>query len=567
MTASEWEWWQQAVVYQIYTRSFQDSNGDGVGDFQGIVQRLDDLKDLGVDALWLSPFCTSPNDDNGYDVSDYYTVQPEFGSMEDLEELIAKSRERGIKIMMDLVFNHTSDEHPWFQESRSSLHNPKRGWYLWRAGKNGREPNNWDSFFGGRAWELDRQTGEYYCHIFSKRQPDLNWANPQVREELKKIARFWIDKGIAAFRLDAIHLIGKPLDLRDYPEKEGKNFKVWENTPETHAYLQEFYREVFGPYGVFTVGETGGTTPQTARLYTDRQRGELSTIFHFDHHHLRDKHEVHALLNNWQHWQSGLGRNSWDAPFLSNHDLARAVSAFGDDGIWRARSAQALGALLLTAWGTPFVYQGEEYGTPNAIFEDRDSYRDRHSAYLVDRFLRAGFLPDEVWNSYRSHTRDNSRVPLSWNSNNNGGFTSGVPWMPIHPRSLEINAEVDRRAQVSVFQFFRDLIRLRKRSRALIHGDYRVLSRSGPIGVVARNGKDGATALILLNLCSNALSLDVGAVARAYLKKNLKLALGNYLRDERITEQEHPFYRPRPELHEPLGAQVWLRPWEARIYL
>ncbi len=567
MTAADWEWWQKAVVYQIYTRSFQDSNGDGVGDFQGIIQRLDDLRELGVDALWISPFCASPNDDNGYDVSDYYSVQPEFGSMEDLEELIARAGERGMKIMMDLVFNHTSDEHPWFQESRSSLRNPKRDWYLWRPAKNGKEPNNWDSFFGGKAWEWDPQTGEYYCHIFSRRQPDLNWANPAVREELKNIARFWIGKGITAFRLDAIHLIGKPLDFRDFPAGTGRAFRVWENTPETHAYLQEFYREVFGPFGVFTVGETGGTTPQSARLYTDRKRGELTTIFHFDHHHLPDNHDIHALLRNWELWQRGLGSDSWDAPFLSNHDLARVVSAFGDDGVWRVRSAQALGALLLTAWGTPFIYQGEEYGVPNAIFEDRSSYRDHHSAYLVDQFLKTGYLPDEVWNAYRSSTRDNSRVPLCWNSHDHAGFTSGTPWMPIHPRAQEINAEKDRSSEVSVYRFFIELIKMRKSSPALWRGDYRVLSRSGPVGVVVRRDKKGQRAVIVLNLSSRAHLMDLRSFGRSYLGKGLTLHLGNYLREEKIVEQEHPFYRPRPQLGEPLQPQLWLRPWEVRIYL
>lgn len=561
------EWWRRAVVYQIYTRSFQDSNGDGVGDFQGVIRRLDDLKELGVDALWLSPFCKSPNDDNGYDVSDYYSVQPEFGTMEDLEELIAEAGKRGMKVMMDLVFNHSSDEHPWFQESRSSLDNPKRDWYLWRPPRDGRLPNNWDSFFGGPAWELDPRTGEYYCHIFSRKQPDLNWANPEVRAELKNIALFWIRKGIAAFRLDAIHLIGKPLDLRDFPEGTGKSFRVWENTPETHRYLQEFAREVFEPHDVFTVGETGGTTPASARLYTARSRQELTTIFHFDHHHLRDNHDIHALLRNWELWQRHLGRDAWDAPFLSNHDLARVVSTFGEDGIWRVRSAQALGALLLTAWGTPFVYQGEEYGFPNAYFPDRDHYRDHHSAYLVDRFLEKGVLPDEVWNGYRFQTRDNARVPMSWEGTSKAGFTEGQPWMPLHPRASEIHAEADRRADVSVFGFFRDLIRLRKSHPTLVEGDYRVVSRGGPIGVILRRLVGHRPAVILINLSSKALSLDLGPLGYRRWNRGQGLQLGNYLDDGRTPDVNHPFYRPRARRGEALERSVWLRPWEARVYL
>lgn len=561
------DWWKKAVAYQIYIRSFQDSNGDGVGDIPGILPHLDELKELGVDVLWLSPFCTSPNDDNGYDVSDYYSIQPEYGTMADLEELIDEAQKRNMTIMMDLVFNHTSDEHPWFKESRSSTNNPKRDWYLWAAPNNGKEPNNWDSFFGGKAWEFDPQTQEFYCHIFSKKQPDLNWANPAVRNELKKISLFWIKKGIRAFRLDAIHLIGKPLDLRDFPSNTKKSFKVWENTQLTHTYLQEFHAEVFEPYGIFTVGETGGTTPQTARLYTNSDRKELSTIFHFDHVHLRDNHERHSLFKNWESWQRGLSKKAWDAPFLSNHDLARSVSAYGEEGVWRIRSAQALGGLLLTSWGTPFIYQGEEYGIPNAYFDERQSYRDQHSAYLVDQFLKHGYVPDEVWNSWRSYTRDNSRVPISWSSQPKAGFTTGSPWMPLHPQYQQVNAHSDRNAEVSVFRFFQELIRLRKKNQVLIFGDYRVLTKDGPIGVISRRMRTGESALVVMNLCSNALTQNMKHLGRKQDYSKLKLRLSNYLPDKRIAAVLHPFYKPRSELGAAVTEELYLRPWEFRIYL
>lgn len=564
MTDRERSWWRQAVVYQIYTRSFQDSDGDGIGDFGGIIQRLDDLKDLGVDVLWLSPFCLSPNDDNGYDISDYYQVQPEFGGMEALEELIAKAGERGMRIMMDLVFNHTSDEHPWFLESRSSRDNPRRNWYLWAPPKpDGALPNNWDSFFEGKAWEWDPTTGEYYCHLFSRKQPDLNWANPQVRQELKKIAWFWIEKGIAAFRLDAIHLIGKPTDLADAPAKVGHPFRVWENRPETHQYLKEFHREVFGPAKVFTVGETGGNTPRTALKYVRGSRQELDCVFHFDHHHLRDPRNLHAVLEDWQRWHRVLRWGGWDAPFLSNHDLARQVSVFGDEGLWRSRSAQLLAAVLLTAWGTPFVYQGEEYGLTNSYFPDRSYYRDRHAARLVDALSKLGSLPDEVWNAFRQHTRDNARVPISWDGTEKAGFTTGEPWMPLSPRRREINAASDRGAEDSVFCFYRELIRLRKSRPVFIQGTYRVLSRGGPLGVVERRlGKERA--LVLLNMSSRTQILDCRSLR---FDGSVSLVLGNYVEASEGRRVEHPFYKPRARLGSALGTKEWLRPWEVRIYL
>lgn len=512
------DWFRDSVVYQIYTRSFKDSNRDGIGDFGGVIEKLDYLKDLGVDVLWLSPFCDSPNDDNGYDISDYLTVIPEFGTLDDFDALVRGAHSRGMKIMMDLVMNHTSDEHPWFLESRSSRNNPKRDWYIWaqpsqgpgegfdeidfdQAGRGyagrargprlsgvdtGFLPNNWDSYFGGKAWEFDPQTGEYYCHIFSKKQPDLNWANPEVREEMFRIAHWWIDRGVDAFRLDAVHHIGKPEDWPDAPvPKEPWGFCLYKNTPETHTYLQEMNRRVFRPRAVLTVGETGGTTPESARLYVDSDRNELDMIFHFAHVHMENPNDASALTGLMSQWYAALKPRAWDAQFFSNHDLPRQVSSFGDDRWLRGKSAKAIAALLLTSWGTPFLYQGEEIGLPNAYFPDIRDYRDIHALRGYREGLASGEDPELVMAVFQTRNRDNSRTPMQWSGEANAGFCEAdvQPWIPVPRQNRHITVEAELAGRVEyapggsiggagILSWYRDLIALRRRYSVLRRGAY-----------------------------------------------------------------------------------------------
>jgi glycosidase len=474
MTVQNKEWWKDIVVYQVYTRSFMDSNGDGVGDIPGVLAKLDHFSALGIDMIWLSPFCTSPNDDNGYDVSDYTGVQPEFGSMRDLEELITQAEQRGIGIMMDLVLNHSSDEHPWFLESRSSRDNPKRDWYHWKdPAEDGRVPNNWNSYFGGPTWTFDQKTGQYYLHTFASKQPDLNWENPKVREALYDIAIFWVKKGIKAFRLDAIHHIGKPDGLPDFAD-EKEVFKLFKNHPHTYRYLEEMSNKVFRPYNVFTVGETGGTTPESALKYIHQDQGPLDLIFHFNHCFLpspRDPRKMRSVLSDWT---SVLQGRAWDTIFFSNHDLPRQISTYGEEGPFRRFSAQAVAALLLTYWGTPFLYQGEEWGMLNAYFEELSSYRDKHAMGGYERRVKAGIFEPLAWAEFQVRNRDNSRVPLSWDSSKTRGFSKGSPWMPLHPRS-DVSLENDLGSQHSIFTWYKKLIALRKSSPAIRRGTLRWL--------------------------------------------------------------------------------------------
>lgn len=570
--------WKDAVVYQIYTRSFQDSDGDGVGDFRGVISRLDYLKDLGVDVLWLSPFCASPNDDNGYDVSDYRQVNPEFGTLEDLKELISQARTRGMEVMMDLVFNHTSDEHPWFLESRSSRDNPRRSWYHWAdPAPDGGPPNNWNSYFGGSVWELDETTGQYYLHIFSKKQPDLNWDNPEVRQELKDIVRYWIDLGIQAFRLDAIHHIGKPEGYPQYPEAH-HDFRLFKNTPETHAYLKELYQEVFGPAGVLTVGETGGTTPQSSRLYVDEDRQELDMIFHFEQIARPDPRDASDMRRHQQAWTRELSKKGWDAQFLSNHDLPRHLSVFGEEGPFRQASAQTLGTFLLTSWGTPYLYQGEEFGLISSYFHRPEDYKDPHGLQGYHGALAAGEDPVLAWESFRYRSRDAGRTPLPWSSAPQGGFTTGTPWMNLGPTWPSINLETDRNSGASVWRWYREVINLRKYHPVLTRGDQE------PFGPDHRNvlaftrklkQADGQTAwaLVILNWSRRPLTWQVKGSLRGARRGEFRLFLGNYTKPaetERLapgTLSPGPHHRQLPVRGDELPREIFLRPWETRIYL
>lgn len=468
-------WWHQAVVYQIYPRSFYDLNGDGIGDLQGIIAKLNYLAQLGINVIWLSPIYPSPNDDNGYDISDYCSIHPDYGTMQDFEELVQKANQYGIKIVMDLVVNHTSDEHPWFIESKRSKDNPKRDWYIWRDPRpDGSEPNNWSSHFARSAWELDKTTGQYYLHLFSKKQPDLNWANPELRQAIYEMMHFWLKKGIGGFRMDVINMIGKPSDLPDAAIlKNVYGFEHWANNSLTHQYLREMNTQVLSQYDILTVGETPHVTPFEGILYSHPNRHELGMIFQFEHMEV-DKDpatggpfkyklsDLKAILNRWQ---NGVYGNGWNSNYWSNHDQARAVSRFGDDGLFRLQSAKMLGTTLHMMFGTPYVYQGEELGLKNTIrttIEEYDDLYDHHKYDVLTHEL--GLTPQKAMAAIAPFSRDNARVPMSWSDATNGGFTTGKSWLSSSPDSAKINAEQALHDPDSVYFHYQKLIRLRRNS-------------------------------------------------------------------------------------------------------
>ena len=489
-------WWKNAVVYQIYPRSFADSNGDGIGDIPGITSRLDHLAALGVDVLWLSPVYRSPQDDNGYDISDYQDIDPSFGTLADFDELLAAVHRRGMKLVMDLVVNHSSDEHPWFAESRSSRDNPKRDWYWWRParegmepGSPGAEPNNWRSFFSGSAWQLDEATGEYYLHLFSRKQPDLNWENPEVREAVHAMMRWWLDRGVDGFRMDVINLVSKDPALPDGVVVDGSEYgdggPSYLCGPRIHEYLQEMHREVFAGRDrhILTVGEMPGVTVEDASLFTDPERRELDMVFQFEHvglDHGTNKFDPRGLrLTDLKaslgRWQEGLAETGWNSLYWNNHDQPRIVSRFGDDGVHRVRSATMLATVLHLHRGTPYIYQGEELGMTNAPLTSIDDFRDIESLNHYTEAVAGGAAPADVVASMRPMGRDNARTPMQWDASENAGFTTGTPWIAVNPNHAEINAETQLDDPASVFRHYRRLIDLRHSEPVVAHGDFTML--------------------------------------------------------------------------------------------
>ncbi|MBU5365093.1 alpha-glucosidase [Enterococcus devriesei] len=468
------KWWQQTVIYQIYPRSFQDSNGDGVGDLQGIIQRLDYLEKLGIGAIWLSPIYQSPNDDNGYDISDYEAIMAEFGTMSDMEQLLLEAKKRDIKIVMDLVVNHTSDEHRWFVEAKKN--NPAyREYYIWRDPVESESLNDISSVFGGSAWEFDSASGQYYLHLFSKKQPDLNWENEKVRHEIYDMMNFWLDKGIGGFRMDVIDLISKDLDK-----------KITANGPKLHEYLQEMNAATFGRHDVMTVGETWGATPDIAKLYSDPDRDELSMVFQFEHTILDqqegkekwdlkplDVAELKAVLFKWQ---IALGNQGWNSLFWNNHDLPRIISRWGDDQEYRVESGKMLAILLHMMKGTPYIYQGEEIGMTNRPIQNISEVDDIESINMYHERLAAGFTETEIIASINAKGRDNARTPMQWDDKEHGGFTTGTPWLSINPNYHEINVDATLADPDSIFYMYQKLIRLRKENPLLVLGDFEVIT-------------------------------------------------------------------------------------------
>ena len=481
-------WWKEAVIYQIYPRSFMDSNGDGIGDLKGITSRLDYLSYLGIDVIWLSPVYKSPNDDNGYDISDYQAIMDEFGTMEDFDELLAKAHEKGIKIVMDLVVNHTSDEHRWFVESRSSKDNEYRDYYIWREGKGeNMPPNNWGSCFGGSAWEYDQKSDMYYLHLFSKKQPDLNWDNPEVRRNVFEMMTWWCEKGIDGFRMDVISMISK---TKEMPDGEinglyGDYGPYCVHGPNVHKYLREMNEKVLSKFDIMTVGETAGVTTELAKQYAGEDAHELNMVFQFEHVEGDGKYgkwtdeqiPLATLKKTLSRWQNDLYGIAWNSLFWNNHDQPRAVSRFGDDRPqYREVSAKMLATCLHMMQGSPYIYQGEELGMTNYPFQSPDDFRDIESINAYKEWCESGRLPHETfWPCMTFKSRDNARTPMQWNDSPQAGFTAGTPWIPVNPNYREINAKAETANPASVFHYYKKLIALRKQNPIMVYGKYELL--------------------------------------------------------------------------------------------
>ena len=487
----EKKWWKESVVYQIYPKSFKDSNGDGIGDIKGIIEKLDYLKELGVNVLWISPMLESPQDDNGYDISDYRRIYEDYGTMEDYEEMLSEAHKRDIKVLMDLVVNHTSDEHNWFIESRKSKDNPYRDYYIWKDPVNGKEPNNWGGVFGGSAWEYDEKTQMYYLHLFSKKQPDLNWENEKVRREVYDMMTFWCEKGIDGFRMDVISMISKN---QAFPDGEVKNGLYGDfnpycvHGPRIHEFLQEMNKEVLSRYDIMTVGETSGVTIEEAQKYAGEDRNELNMVFQFEH--VEDacgdhgkwttaKFNFRDFKKTMIKWQEELQGKAWNSLFLGNHDQPRSVSRFGNDNpAYREISAKMLATCLHMMQGTPYVYQGEELGMTNAYFDKLEDYRDIESINFFTELTEAGIMtPEYMMKCLMLRSRDNARTPMQWNDSAQGGFTSGEPWIRINSNYKEINAAQQLGDPASVFHYYQKLIRLRKEKDIIVYGDFEALYR------------------------------------------------------------------------------------------
>jgi oligo-1,6-glucosidase len=514
------DWWKSAVVYQIYPRSFADSNGDGIGDLRGIINRLDYLELLGVDVVWLSPIFRSPQDDNGYDISDYQDIDPVFGTLAEVDELIAGLHGRGIKLVMDLVVNHTSDEHAWFIESRD-VTSPKRDWYWWRpareghiAGTPGAEPNDWQAYFSGSAWQYDEQRGEYFLHQFSKKQPDLNWENPDVRAAVYAMMQWWLDRGVDGFRMDVINLISKNIALPD-----GNTFSNCANGPRLHEFLQEMHREVLAGRNLITVGEAPGASIEVARLCSDATRAELNMVFTFEHMDLDvlpggskwdfaplQLTKLKANLNAWQH---GLADSGWNSLYWNNHDQPRIVSRWGNDGEHRIASAKALGTVLHLLRGTPYIYEGEEIGMTNAGFTSLSEYRDLESLNWAADAQRAGRSDDSILQSLAVKSRDNARTPMQWDTSEHAGFSTVTPWLRSNPNSSSINVAAAVADPDSVFHHYRRLISLRHELPVVVHGDFTPLFDDHEQVFAYVRSLGSTRLLVLANLSDTAATLPM----------------------------------------------------------
>ena len=545
-------WWKEGVVYQIYPRSYKDTTGNGVGDVYGIIEKLDYIKSLGVDIIWLCPVYESPNDDNGYDISDYRTISDDFGGDKAFDELIEKMHQKGLKLVMDLVLNHSSDEHYWFKEARKSKDNPYRDYYFWKSNRNNQPPNNWVSFFKGSVWELEDSTNEYYLHLFTKKQPDLNWENPKVRQEIQDIVEFWCKKGVDGFRMDVISLISKQLDFPDspYPSDYGKTIsRYYANGPKIHQYLRELNQKVLSKYDIMTVGEGPGINLDNGLNYVDASRNELDMVFHFDHLFIDNgpggKYDpIPVPLSKFKkvfgNWDEKLKDKGWGSIFLGNHDFSRMVSRFGNDKDFRETSAKLLAMLLLTMRGTVYIYQGDEIGMTNVAYDSIEDYNDVETLGNWNEAKVQGRDMTEFMTLVHMQSRDNARTPMQWNTSLNAGFSTGNPWLKVNLNHSTINVEVQEKDSDSILNFYRKMIAFRKANDVMVYGDYECLNETDEQLHIYKRWNDKESYIILLNFSDeiqfiNHIELHLG---------NTELLISNNNYNSTISE---------------------LQPWEAQL--
>lgn len=553
------KWWKEAVVYQIYTKSFYDSNGDGIGDLQGIIQKLDYIQKLGATVIWLNPIYKSPDVDNGYDISDYQSIDERYGTLDDFKELLEKAHARGIRLIMDMVLNHTSDEHHWFKESRKSKDNRYRDYYIWRPAKNGKEPNNWGNYFyegEGSAWEFDETTQEYYLHNYSRKMPDLNWKNPRMKEDMCRMMRWWLDMGVDGFRMDAVNRLVKPEGLPDSPNPPTPPVGIHgyvvdrtmcANCPGIHELLHELNQEVFKKYDIMVVGETGNVDAAIAIDYVKEEREEINMVFHFEiakNPVLKNAIEIKEIERRWN--RVVMEQNGWITQYLSNHDTPRQVSFFGNDDKYRYESATMLGLLMHTHPGTAFIYQGEEIGMTNVDFPSIDYYNEKYTVGKYQTMIESGVDPVTALNSLKHTSRDNDRTPMQWNDSENGGFTTGIPWMHSNPNYTVINVEREENVERSVLHFYRTLTSMRKKHPVMVYGDYKQMLEDDENLIVYRRHYDDETWIVICNFYEKDLDMPE-AVQEILDHEKGTLLLGNYA-DVTVENRNN------------------IRPYEARIY-
>ncbi|MEW8955739.1 alpha-glucosidase [Clostridium sp.] len=550
----ERRWWKEAVAYQIYPRSFKDSNGDGIGDIKGIISKLDYLKDLGIDIIWVCPMYKSPNDDNGYDISDYKSVMDDFGTMEDFDELLSEVHKRGMKLIIDLVINHTSDEHQWFIESKSSKDNPKRDYYIWREGKGDKEPNNWESIFKGSAWKYDENTEEYFLHLFTEKQPDLNWENPEVRKELYEMINWWLDKGIDGFRVDAISHIKKEEGLKDIDNPENlkyvSSFEKHMNINGIHKHLEELKENTFSKYDIVTVGEANGVKAEDADLWIGEKNGKFNMVFQFEHLDLWDYEknntfDVVKLKKILTKWQNSLDQVGWNALFIENHDIPRVTSTLGNDKEYLNESAKALGLMYFMQKGTPFIYQGQEIGMTNVKFNSIEDYDDVKGINIYKEQREKGISEKEAMEIVWKVSRDNARTPMQWNNSENAGFSKSEPWIKVNPNYKDINVEDEINNEESIFNFYKEMISIKKNNLGLIYGKYDLILEEDKNLYIYTRTLDNEKFIVICNLTNEEANYSYEELDLNYEG----LLLSNYKVEDQGDLKE-----------------LKLRPWEARIY-
>ncbi|PKE33568.1 glucohydrolase [Macrococcoides caseolyticum] len=547
-------WWKEAVCYQIYPRSFKDSNGDGIGDINGITEKLDYLKELGIDVIWVSPIFESPNDDNGYDISDYQEIMRDFGTMEDFDRLLYEVHARDMKLILDLVINHTSDEHSWFVESKKSKDNEFRDWYIWKDGKGDKEPNNWASIFEGSAWEYDATTNQYYMHVFSRKQPDLNWENENMRQAIYNMVNWWLDKGIDGFRVDAISHIKKSFDKGDLPgaDKLGyaESFEGHMNQPGIQEYLQELKENTFDKYDIMTVGEANGVTIEDSDEWVGEENGKFNMVFQFEHlnlwdHNVGKSFNIKGYKDVLNSWQKGLENKGWNALFIENHDRQRVSSTWGDDEEYWYESSTSHAVVYFLQQGTPFIYQGQEIGMTNYPFEDIIDFDDVHAKNIYNQELKKGVPKEEVMEMLRRISRDNTRTPMQWDDTKNAGFTKGTPWLKVNPNFEDINVFKQEKDENSILNFYKQLIQLKKKHLTLTYGTFDLIYPEDTKVFAYTRTYEGDQFIIIGNLSHDKVTLKKDESLKM---KDESLVLYNYQKEDR-SEDIFTF-----------------QPFEARIY-